>query len=130
MRIAAGQRELSRNEGERFLAPSYACITRTDWLRRFSKTVLPKKGVHFWCKGEDGLWWLGKISTSTTADGVYLVWFWEDLRPMKLLLYPTRYTILTGVARGFWCLQVHVTSAFPREIQGNVSESRSAAVVS
>ena len=30
MRIGAAQRELSRNNGERFLAPGYACIPRAD----------------------------------------------------------------------------------------------------
>ena len=34
MRIEAAQRKLSRNNGERFLAPGYACVPRTDWLRR------------------------------------------------------------------------------------------------
>ena len=50
MRIGAAQRELSRNNGERFLAPGYACVTRAEWLRRYRDTVLPK-GAHFWYKG-------------------------------------------------------------------------------
>ena len=58
MQVGAAQRELSRN-GERFLAPGYACVTRTDRLRRYHDTVLPK-GAHFWYKGDDGLLWLGK----------------------------------------------------------------------
>ena len=61
MRIAAAQRELSRNDRERFLAPGYACAPRADWLRRYHDKVLPK-GAHFWYKGDDGLWWLGKSS--------------------------------------------------------------------
>ena len=40
-------------------------------LRCYSDTVLPK-GARFWCKGDDGLWWLKKISASTTEDGVSL----------------------------------------------------------
>ena len=28
------QRELSRNNGERFLTPGYACVPRAEWLRR------------------------------------------------------------------------------------------------
>ena len=47
MRIGAAQRELSRNNGERFLAPGYACVTRAEWLRRYRDTVLPE-GAHFW----------------------------------------------------------------------------------
>ena len=72
MRIAAAQRELSRNNGERFLAPGHFCVPRAEWLRRSRDTVLPK-GAHFLYKGDDGLWWLGKISVSATEDGVYLV---------------------------------------------------------
>ena len=45
MRIGAAQRELSRNNGERCLAPHYACVTRAYWLRRYRDTVLPK-GAH------------------------------------------------------------------------------------
>ena len=59
MRIGAAQRELFRNNGERFLAPGYACDPRADWLHRYHDTVLPK-GAHFWYKGDDGLWWLEK----------------------------------------------------------------------
>ena len=77
MRIGAAQRELSRNKGIRFLAPGYACVTGADWLRLYHDTVLPK-GAHFRHKGDDGLWWLGKISTSTTEDKVYLVRFLDD----------------------------------------------------
>ena len=55
MRIGAAQRELSRNNGELFLAPGYACVTRAEWLRRYRDTGLPK-GAHCWYKGDDGLW--------------------------------------------------------------------------
>ena len=54
MRIGAAQHELSRNNGQRFLAPGYACVPRTEWLRRYHDTVLPK-GAHCWYKGDDGL---------------------------------------------------------------------------
>ena len=47
MRIGAAQRELPRNNGERFLAPGCACVSRADWLRRYHDTVLPNE-VHFW----------------------------------------------------------------------------------
>ena len=92
MRIGAAQRELSRNNGERLLAPGYACVTRADWLRRYHDTV-PPKGAQFWDKGDDELWWLGKVSTSTTEDKVYLVRFVDDLGPIKLPL-PRRATRL------------------------------------
>ena len=73
MRIGAAQREFSRNKGESFLAPGYPCVPRAEWLHRYSDAVLPK-GAHFWYKGDDGLWWLGKISAITTEDGVCLLY--------------------------------------------------------
>ena len=129
MRIDTAQRELSRNSWERLLAPGYACFPREEWLRRYHDTVLPK-GIHFWYKGDDGLWWLGKISASTTEDGVYLVRFLNDPGPIKLPISPARHTTSTGAVRGSWWLQVHVASAFPRGIQRSVDYSRGAAVVS
>ena len=89
MWIGAAQRELSRNKGERFLAPGYACVPRAERLRRYHDSVLPK-GAHVWYKGDDGLWWLGKISASTTEDGVYVVQFSDDPGLMKLPLPPAR----------------------------------------
>ena len=127
MRIGAAQRELSGNNGERFLAHGYGCVPRAEWLSRYSTTVLPN-GAHFWYKGDDGLWWLGKISASTTTKGVYLVRFLDDPGPIKLPLPPARYTTSTGAVRGSWCLQVHLASAFARGVQRNVDESRGAAV--
>ena len=54
VRIGEERRELSRNNGERFLAPGYACIPRVEWLRRYHDTVLPE-GAHVWYNGDDGL---------------------------------------------------------------------------
>ena len=119
MRIGAAQRELSRNNLERFLAPGYACVSRADWLHRHHDTVL-LKGDHVWYKGNDGLWWLGKISASAVEDKVHLVRFLDDPGPIKLPLPPARYTPLMGAVRGSWCLQVHIASAFPRGIQSNL----------
>ena len=90
MRIGAAQRELSRNNGERFLAPGYPCVPRANWLRRYHGTVL-LQGAHFWYRGDDGLCWLGKISASITEDKVYLVSFLDDPGPIKLPL-PRRAT--------------------------------------
>ena len=55
MRIGATQRELSRSNGKRFLAPGYGCVSHADWLRRYCNTVLPN-GALFLYKGDDGLW--------------------------------------------------------------------------
>ena len=46
MWIGEAQHELSRNNGERFLAPGYACVLSVEWLRRYHDTVL-LKGAHF-----------------------------------------------------------------------------------
>ena len=127
VRIGAAQRELSRNNGERFLASGYACVPRADWPRRYHDTVL-LKGAHFWYKRDHGLWWLGKISASTIEDKVYLVRFLNDPWPIKISLPPALYTTSTGAVRGSWCLQVHI-SAFPRGIQRNVDKAPGAAVV-
>ena len=117
----------SRSNGERFLAPGYGCVPRTEWLGRYSTTVFPN-GARFWYKGDDGLWWLGKISASTTTDGVYLERFLDDQGPIKLPLAPARYTASTGAVRGSWCPQAHLASAFARGVQHNVDEARDAAV--
>ena len=71
----AAQRELSRNNGERFLAHGYGCAPRPEWLSRYSTTVL-LSGAHVWYKGDDGLWWLGKINSSTTTKGYIWCAFW------------------------------------------------------
>ena len=54
MCVGAAQRELSRNNGERFVAPNYAYVPRAEWIRRYHDTVLPK-GAHSWHKGDNGL---------------------------------------------------------------------------
>ena len=69
MLISAAQRELSRIIGERFKASGYGYVPHADWLRRYSATVF-SYGYHFWYKGDDDLWWLGKITASATTDGV------------------------------------------------------------
>ena len=75
MRIGAAQRELCRDNGERILAHGYGFVPRAEWLSRYSTTVLANE-AHFWYEGDDGLWWLGKISASTTTKGVYWCAFW------------------------------------------------------
>ena len=110
MRTGAAQRERSRSNGERFLAPGYGCDLHAEWLSRYSATVLPN-GAHSWYKGNDGLWWLGKISASTVTDGVYLVLFLDDPGQIKLSLPPARYTTSTGAVRDSWCLQEHLATS-------------------
>ena len=107
--------------------PGYGCVPRAEWLRRYSANVLPN-GDRFWYKEDDSLWWLGKISASTTADGVHLVRFLDDPGPIKLPLTPACYTNSTGAVRGSWCVQIHLAGAFARWVQRSVDKSRGEAV--
>ena len=74
------------------MEPGYACAPRVEWLHCYRHTVLPK-GAHFWYKDDDRLWWFGKISASTTEDGVYLARILDD--PGTIKLPPVSYTHLT-----------------------------------
>ena len=67
MRIGAAHRELSRSQGQFFLAPGYSLVSRDLWLRNFCTTTLPS-GAHIWYKARDGLWWLGKIAHRAPVD--------------------------------------------------------------
>ena len=58
-RIASADRELARNQAERFIAPGYELVSHDTWLARFSASALPV-GAHIWYKALDGLWWLGQ----------------------------------------------------------------------
>ena len=112
--------------GARVLAPKYACVTRTEWIHRFRDTVLPvlPKGAHYGTRATMGCDASGKISASTTENGVHLVRGLDDPGPITLPLPPARYTTSTGAVQGSWCLHAHVASAFPRGVQRSVDESR------
>ena len=70
-----------KSNGERFLASGYGCVPHAKWPSSYGTTVLPN-GAHVRYKGEDGLWWLGKISASTTTDGEYLAQFLDESGPI------------------------------------------------
>ena len=133
MRIGTAQRELSRNNGERFLAPGYACVPRAEWLRGVAPP-LPRYGAPQWSPllVQGRRWAVVAWKNKCGYDGgwVYLVRFSDDPGPIKLPFSPARYTTSTGAVRGSWCLQVHAASAFCRGVQRNVDYSRGAAVVS
>ena len=67
VRIGAAQRELSRSNGERFLAPGYSCVPQADWPHRYSATVFPS-GANFFRIRATTCGGLGR-----SADGVYFV---------------------------------------------------------
>ena len=84
--------------------------------------------ARFWYKGDDGLWWLGKIRASTTENGVYLVRFLDDPGSINLPPSPARYTTSKGAIRGSWSLEVHLARVFARGIQRNVDDYRGTTV--
>ena len=93
--------------------------------------MLPNGGHvwYFWYKADDGLWWLGKISASTTTKGACLVRgaLFGRPGPITLPLTPARYATSTGAVRGSWCLQLRLASAFSRGVQRNLDGSRGTA---
>ena len=76
MRISAARRELSRINGERFLAPGYGCVPHAEWLTRYSVTVLPN-GAHVWYRGDDGfvVAWEDQREHDYEWD-IFVVLFW------------------------------------------------------
>ena len=52
--IGAAQSEPSGHNGERVLAPDYACVTRAGWLHRF-RDIMLLNGTRVCYKGDDGL---------------------------------------------------------------------------
>ena len=87
MRIGAEQRELSRNNGEHFLAPGYACVPRADWLRRHHDTILPK-GSHFWYKGDDGYGGWEKSARALPRTRYTWSAFWTTWDRLNFLFTP------------------------------------------
>ena len=90
MQIGAAQHELSRNNGERFLAPGFACVPHADWLRRYHNTVL-RKGAPVWYKGDDGLWRLGKSARALPRTRYTYSAFWTA-QDRSNFLFPHRAT--------------------------------------
>ena len=135
MRIGAAHRELSRSQGQIFLAPGYSLVSRDFWLRNFSTTTLPS-GAHIWYKARDGLWWLGKIAhcapantssnslSDPSSDGSYIIRFLDDPGPIKINLPPALYTTARDTISGSWCLQRHGTGNLTRGVLPNSDASR------
>ena len=135
MRIGAAHRELSRSQGQIFLAPGYSLVSRDLWLCYFCTTTLPS-GAHIWYKARDGLWWLGKIAhcapvdtssnrlSDPSSDGSYIIRFLDDPGPIKINLRPALYTTATDAISGSWCLQRHGTGNLARGVLRNSGASR------
>ena len=141
MRIGAAQRELSRSQGQIYLAPGYILVPRDLWLCTFSSTLLPP-GAHLWYKARDGLWWLGKIAHRTTSDppsetpsysssnNTYIVRFLDDPGPIKINLWSAHYTTSSTANYGSWCLLRLKTGSLARGVIRNSDASRGASTAS
>ena len=129
MRIGAAQRELSWNNGERFLAPVYACITRAEWLRRYRDTVLPK-GAQFGTRVTMGCGGFEHSVRVRRRMGYTWSDFWTIWGRSSSLFSRRATRSQRGPYDCSWCLQVPVASAFSRGVQRNVDDSRDAAVIS
>ena len=93
MRIGAAQRKLSRNNGERFLSPGYACVPCADWLRRYHDTVLPKGEPSFGTRKTMG--YSGLEKPARALPRIRYTWcaFWTT-RDRLHFLFPRRATRL------------------------------------
>ena len=140
MGIGAAHRELSRSQGQLFLAPAYTLVPRDRWPRSFSNSTL-SSGAHVWYKARNGLWWLGKIahrappdvSSRTPPDpspgSSYIIRFLDDPGPIKIDLQPARYTTARNAVSGSWCLQRHGHGSLSRVVLRNSDASRGAPTV-
>ena len=55
MHIGAAHRELSRSQGQIYLAPEHILVPHDLWRRTFSSTMLSPE-THLWYKARDDLW--------------------------------------------------------------------------
>ena len=127
MRIGAAQRELSRNNGERFLAPGYVAV-QTGSVATTTRCFLREPTF-----GKRETMGYGGLETSArTLPRTRYTWsaFWTTRDGLNFLYPRARYMNSTGAVRGSWFLHVDIASAFPRGIQRNVDEFRGAAMAS
>ena len=128
MRICAVERELFRNNGERFWCRTTLCPTR-GVSSPLSRHGAPQ-GSSLLMQGRR--WVVVAWKNQREYDGGWSIpgQIFGRPRAGQASFPRARYTTSTRAVRGAWCFQVHEVSAFPRWIQRNVDESRGAAVVS
>ena len=109
MRIGATHRELSRNNGQRFLlratlvlpAPiGSVAITTRCFLREPTFGTSETMGC-------------GALEKPARAQP-RTRYIWSAFLTTRGRLHSARYTTSTGAIRGSWCLQVHIATAFSR----------------
>lgn len=88
MRIGAAQYEFSRTNGELVFGACLRLRPTRGMASPLSRHSAPQASS-LWHRGDNGPWWLGKISASTATDAVHLVRVLGDLGPVKLPLRPT-----------------------------------------
>ena len=122
MRIGLAQHELSRNSGERILAPGIRLRPTLGVAPKLPRYGAPQGNPYF---VQGRRWVVMAWKNQRVYDGG-----WSIPGPLvgrfgadqKLPFPPARYTTSTEAVRGSWCLQVHEASAFPRGIQRNVDD--------
>ena len=100
MRIGAAQRELSRANGQRFLAPGYGRVPRADWLRHCSTTRCPPMGPIVGTKPMTACGGWGKSALEQPPTGNIWYVFLDHQGPIKVPLSPAHYRTSTGSVRG------------------------------
>ena len=99
MRMGAAQRELSRANGQRFLAPGYGREPRADWLRHCST---PQMGPIVGTKPMTACGGWGKSALAQPPTGNIWYVFLDHQGPIKVTLSPAHYRNSTGSVRGSW----------------------------
>ena len=108
-------------------SPATAAFFTQNGLAATAPPCFPR-GAQFWYEGGDGLWWLRKISASTTTDGVYLVCSLDGLRPIKFLFLRHARRLRRELHEVLGVYKVPLASALARGVQRNVNKSQGAAV--
>ena len=128
MRICAVERELFRNNGERFWCRTTLVSHARSVFAAIATRCSPRE-LTFDARATMGCGGVEKPARVRRG----MEYTWSDFgrpRAGQASFPRARYTTSTRAVRGAWCFQVHEVSAFPRWIQRNVDESRGAAVVS
>ena len=112
MRIGAAQRKLSQNHGERLFWRRATLMPHARSESAATATRCSPREPTFSTRAAMGCGGLEKLVRVRRRMGYTWSEFLDDPGPMKLPLSSARYTTSTGAVRVFWCLQVHVASAF------------------
>lgn len=109
LRINSAETNCAGPTAKCFLAATIF-VGRDHWLRPI-RTSTQAAGYHFWFKAYDGLRWLGKIAASTYTSDFFLVHFFDDRGPTKVILRLDFYTTAVAAQCGSWCLRSYTSTS-------------------